>query len=268
MSFEEVLFHLFQPSNTLFLLILAGVIAGLAGVRAGLWLALFGIICVAAVTVLPVGDQLRQFVEARAVAPPIETTPDGIIVLGGFLSPTLSHQTGMAALNENGDRLTGALALANQYKNATVIFTDGGPKDVAPGAEVAKNLAIAMGLDPARIVTEARSRSTWENAQFTRAVVAPREDQSFVLVTSALHMPRALATFRSAGWENVTPYPVDWTVDARAPWLRRGPFKVSDGLDALDAAAREIMALAVYRIRGITDTLLPRAHADTLPPGG
>ena len=84
----------------------------------------------------------------------------------------------------------------------------------------------------------------------------------YALVTSASHMPRALATFREAGWPDMIPVPVSYTTPPGAGLWRVGPMQVSEGLRLLDDAAREWMALAYYRWRGITDRLLPTAPAE------
>ena len=58
---------------------------------------------------------------------------------------------------------------------------------------------------------ERRSRNTQENAEFSKALVAPKEGERWLLVTSAFHMPRSVGLFRKAGFA-VEPYPVDWRV--------------------------------------------------------
>jgi len=54
---------------------------------------------------------------------------------------------------------------------------------------------------------EGRSRTTWENAQFSAEVLLPQGIKRVVLVTQAWHMPRAVWSFRKAGFE-VVPAPV------------------------------------------------------------
>ena len=62
---------------------------------------------------------------------------------------------------------------------------------------------------------ERRSRNTLENAEFSKALVAPKPGERWLLVTSAFHMPRSVGLFRKAGFA-VEPYPVDWRVGGRA----------------------------------------------------
>ena len=65
---------------------------------------------------------------------------------------------------------------------------------------------------------ERRSRNTQENAEFSKAIAAPKPGERWLLVTSAYHMPRSVGLFRKAGFA-VEPYPVDWRVGGRADLL-------------------------------------------------
>ena len=60
-----------------------------------------------------------------------------------------------------------------------------------------------------RVQLEERSRNTVENALFTKALIDPKPGERWLLVTSAMHMPRAVGVFRQAGFP-VEAYPVDW----------------------------------------------------------
>ncbi len=95
---------------------------------------------------------------------------------------------------------------------------------------------VSLGIDPDRITWEDQSRNTAENAQYSYDVAAPPADQSWVLITRAFHMGRALASFGSAGWREIIPYPVDY---------RKGSFKdgigwnLSGNLEVLNIAIKE-----------------------------
>jgi uncharacterized SAM-binding protein YcdF (DUF218 family) len=109
-----------------------------------------------------------------------------------------------------------------------------------------------LGLPPGSFRYEERSRTTYENARYT-AEAFGREGR-WLLVTSAFHMPRAVAAFRAQGIE-VVPYPVDWRapeVEARR-WIRSG----SERLSWARFALKEWVGLAAYRLLGRTDTLFP-----------
>ncbi len=67
----------------------------------------------------------------------------------------------------------------------------------------------ALGIAHDRITAEEQSRNTIENAVFSRLLAHPKPGERWLLVTSAFHMPRAIAAFRAAGFA-VEAYPVDW----------------------------------------------------------
>ena len=220
------------------------------------------LVLIGTVTVLPVGEWLTGRIEAQVRPVPVVAPLDGIVVLGGFVDVELSQHTGKAELNEVAERLTEATVLARQFPSAAVIITDGSPEGQRSGAAVAADLMASMGIARGRIVMEPLARSTWDNAVLSYQLVGPQPSQRYALVTSASHMPRALATFRKAGWPDMIPVPVDYSTPPGAGLWRVGPMQVSEGLRLLDDAAREWMALAYYRWRGITDRLLPTAPAE------
>jgi uncharacterized SAM-binding protein YcdF (DUF218 family) len=74
-------------------------------------------------------------------------------------------------------------------------------------------------------------------------------------VTSAYHMPRAMAAFRAAGFP-IEAYPVDWRTGGPIDALKPFP-SVGDGLRRTDTAVREWVGLLAYRITGKTAELFP-----------
>ena len=78
-----------------------------------------------------------------------------------------------------------------------------------------------LGLAAGRVIYEERSRNTSENAEFSLAIARPQPGETWLLITSAFHMSRAVGSFRRAGW-NVVPYPVDFRPMGTTRRLRRG----------------------------------------------
>ncbi|CAH1666792.1 YdcF family protein [Chelatococcus asaccharovorans] len=180
---------------------------------------------------------------------------DGIIVLGG----ALDYRRGQMRLTDAGARVSAALALAHQHPEARVVFTGGHDAILlrAPvsEAEMARGLFQSASLADDRVIYEGQSRNTRENAIFTAKLVTPQPGERWLLVTSAFHMPRAMGTFRAAGFD-VEPYPVDFRADDSLDDIR--PFRmVSEGLRLTDLTVREAMGLIAYRLNGYTDALLP-----------
>lgn len=218
--------------------------AGARRVATALFLATLGL------AVLPVGDLALRPLETRYPAEPTLPAIDGILVLGGAEQADLTLFRGPVALNDAAERMTAALALALAHPGAQVLFTggSGAVRDVLgpgmPGAGVAWRFFAELGLDPARLVLESASRTTAENARLSLALAQP--GQTWVLVTSAFHMPRALASFRAAGWSGDL---IPWPVDFRGAPLRIG-WDLTGQLERLNIAVREYVGLAAYRLLG------------------
>ena len=88
-------------------------------------------------------------------------------------------------------RLTRGVQIWKQFPEADLVFS-GKKIEVYP----MRDLAIEMGVDPARIVEEVESRDTKDHARHLKSLL---QDRSFLLVTSAMHMPRSMALFQGQG---------------------------------------------------------------------
>jgi uncharacterized SAM-binding protein YcdF (DUF218 family) len=147
--------------------------------------------------------------------------------------------------------------LARRYPSALVVYS-GGDDSLTRGrtteASEAGRLLAAMGVDPARMVLEDRSRNTDENARFTGDIVHPEPSQVWLLVTSAWHMPRSMGLFRKAGF-NVVAYPVDYRSRGDgADWRAE---ESTRRIRSFNLAVHEWIGLVVYRLTGRTDDLFP-----------
>jgi uncharacterized SAM-binding protein YcdF (DUF218 family) len=188
----------------------------------------------------------------------LEVPPTGIIVLGGSVDTAASTEHGTVEMIDGAERLAAAVRLAAAYPASKVIYT-GGHGGYVDGeqaeAAIAGPLLQSFGIAPGRIVLETASRNTVENATLTYDLVRPEPGDSWLLVTSAFHMPRAMGVFRTAGWTNVSPYPVDFRTLDGAPVLGRQ--YASEGLFLTDLAVKEWLGLLAYRFSGYTDAVLP-----------
>jgi uncharacterized SAM-binding protein YcdF (DUF218 family) len=167
-------------------------------------------------TVLPVGGLLLQPLESRYPANPVLSQVDGIVLLGGGEDASKSRFWKQPQLREGAERYTAALELARRFPQAQVVFAGGSGQlrdlsgEVVSEGGVAQAFFAAQGLDSERLLLEQRSRNTAENAANSLALAQPQAGQTWVLVTSAFHMPRALHLFEKAGWPEMQPWPVDY----------------------------------------------------------
>ncbi len=247
------------PGSLLVLLLAAGVLAlMLSRRRHGLSLVVLSLLGFLAVTFLPVGDWAIAPLEDRFPVPvPPPERVDGIIVLGGAVDEVVSAARGSVKLNESGTRMTDAVRVARKYPSARIVLTGGSSSVLETGpaeAGVMQQFFLAEGIDAARITLESKSRTTFENAVFSQALVQPKPSETWLLVTSAAHMPRSVGCFRRAGW-NVIPYPVDFRTTGTGTYHTE--LSLANHLELLTKAAREWIGLVGYRLAGRTDALFP-----------
>ena len=111
-------------------------------------------------------------------------------------------------------------------------------------AEISTQLAVQLGVAPSRIDVEPGPRTTSEEAARARALVG---DDPILLVTSALHMPRAVLLFEAEG-VNVTPAPTDHRTfverGSLTEWLGGFPERVTYADDVM----HELLGLLAIRL--------------------
>ncbi len=215
------------------------------------------VMSLAAIAGLPLDDWLITPLENRFAIPDLPSHVDGIIALGGALSPTISSARGQPSGNTALERLTSLAELSRHYPMAKVIFTGGSgslvSQDVKEGP-IAVDFLKSIGMDVDRLIVEDQSRTTRENAVLTQQIVKPQSGEVWVLITSANHMPRSVGAFRAIGWQ-VTAYPVDYLTTGHGD--TGGGVSLSNGLSALSTAQHEWGGLLYYRIRGWSSALFP-----------
>ena len=179
-------------------------------------------------------------------------TGDAIVVLGGGVRPVSGALVYPDLLN-SADRIWHAARLFHAGK-APLIIASGGkvwPRHQRQSeADAIRSVLNAFGVPDDSIVTEDRSRNTRQNAAFTADLVARRGIRRVLLVTSALHMPRAAATFKRVGFD-VVPAAVDFIPRGQynSPWL----LKILPGAMPLafnTRLFREHLGRLVYRLKG------------------
>jgi len=247
------------PANLFITLALAGLVLMLTRFRrAGLRLTGLSVLLLAIGGFSPLGLVLENGLENRFPRwNEARGAPDGIVVLGGVISPAISRSRGEVALNDAAERVTAIAKLARAYPKARIVFSSGdGSLLGKEGAEAnyLYPLLDSFGVPRERVTLETRSRNTAENAAFSKALVKPKPGERWLLVTSAFHMPRAVGCFRRVGFP-VEAYPVDWHTPRRFKLWAVDDF--ADGLTQLNTAAHEWAGLVVYWLTGRTSALFP-----------
>lgn len=186
---------------------------------------------------------------------------DAVVVLGGGLKPHLAPRRAVE-VNEAGDRLLTGLRLMRQGLAPTLVVSGGRIGLAAhdpspPEALSARSLAIELGLAPQAIVTNAGSRTTAEEARDIGRLARQRGWHSVLLVTSATHLPRALASFQRLSGLRLIPVACDFQLPSRRNWgsptaasLLRDVLPDAEALYLSTVVLKEYVGLASYRLLG------------------
>jgi uncharacterized SAM-binding protein YcdF (DUF218 family) len=119
---------------------------------------------------------------------------DAIVVFAGGVG-----ESGLAGGGYQ-ERVKQAIDLYRQGLASHVVFSSGYGFSF-PEAQIMRDLAETEGQIPsAAIVLETKAANTYENVQFTRAILAEHQWRRILLVSSPYHMRRALLT-----WKKVAP---------------------------------------------------------------
>jgi len=246
------------------LLQLAGLGAATRGQRGwglGLSGAGIGLICLFAMPFT--SRQLIWGLEERASAltPAAIPNADAVLVLGGGLKPALAPRRGVE-VSEGGDRLLAGLRLMRDSK-APLLITSGGSisftaADPAPADAIsARELAVELGLPASQILINPGSRTTAEEARDIGALARQRGWKTILLVTSAFHMPRSIATFRQRSGLTVIPVACGYQLPNRNAYGQPTAGSVvksllpdAEALHLSSVALKEHLGLAIYRLKG------------------
>ncbi len=255
---SKVFWAVARPNTMALVLSVLGLALLWRGRRFGRWPLLLGLGWYVAVFATPLASWVTLPLEERFPRPasaPAEVT--GIVVLGGAVEQRMTEARGLPSLNGAAERMTEAVALARRYPNARIVFTGGSGALVAGGmteADVARRLFLDLGIAEERLVLEQESRNTWENALLTHRLLSPRPGETWLLVTSASHMPRSMGCFRGAGWE-ITAWPVNYTTAPDNSLWWDDPFPTR--LNRAEWALREWVGMVAYWLMGRIPSAFP-----------
>lgn len=144
----------------------------------------------------------------------LEEAYDAAIILSG-VTDTDKYPQDRVHTNKGADRILHTLQLYKLGKVPLIIVSGGSGKliteEEAAEAELIKRVLLLSGVAEKDIMTEEESRNTYENALFTTRLIKEKNlaEDKLLLVTSAFHMRRSLASFKKAGLLP-RPYAVDF----------------------------------------------------------
>ncbi|TCL95849.1 uncharacterized SAM-binding protein YcdF (DUF218 family) [Rhizobium sp. PP-WC-2G-219] len=257
---SKIFWLLAQPLSLAFALVLSGFISVVAGYqRLGLLLSGFAALLLFVALFTTTGSVLLQRLEDRFPRPPaLPADLSCMIILGGAFENEVMASRGGIEFNQAADRFVEALRIARLVPTARILVSggDGSLSGTYEGdADAAERFFPLFGVPVERLIREDASRTTFENAANTQAILSQNGLSNCLLITSAFHMPRAVGLFRKLGIA-VTPWPTDYRTTGKA----RPGFDFSQ--PALNAqltttAVREWIGLAAYSFTGRTSALFP-----------
>ncbi|HEY0106976.1 MAG TPA: YdcF family protein [Rhizomicrobium sp.] len=242
--------YLLDPAAWVFYLMLASLIAGHykrmawhRGLLGGATVLLFALLF------LPIDQILARPLENTYPRPPLPAHVDGIVVLDGSVNVRIFASRHVQGQNQSTLRILAGADLAKRYPGAKLVYSgeNGGARQRAIEHQAVETMFAAMGIAPGRTIFERTSRDTGENLANSLKIVRPRPGETWMLVTSAIHMPRAMAIARKLGWTMV-PWPSDYISTASGGGLHVA--FPSEGLVEVDRALHEWIGIAVYRLTG------------------
>jgi uncharacterized SAM-binding protein YcdF (DUF218 family) len=209
--------------------------------------------------VIPLSSLPLQILENRINPATItERQIDGIIVLGGFTGDgVVAESRNQPTLGSAAERFTSALQWHRIFPEKPLIFSGFSGRLIHKGkteAEIAQQLLDDLGVDRTHILFEDSSRNSFENAVNSHILMAPTPASHWLLITSAAHMPRAIGSFRAAGWAGILGYPVDYQTPVSGS---SELWNMSRGTAMLRIALHEYGGLLIYWLTGRSAALWP-----------
>jgi uncharacterized SAM-binding protein YcdF (DUF218 family) len=194
------------------------------------------------------GSLERQFPAMSVLDTP---KADIAIVLGGGVMG-ISPPRAMTEISDVTNHLLYASRLYKAGKIGSIVIVGGSqlrPADGPMDGNDARSLLIEWGIPVEVITAEEMRPNTYENARKIKDMKRIKPFGSALLITSAYHMPRAVAVFENAGVEIIP-------ASSNIRILKRAPLSLLDFVPSADAlrqstlALREWIAILVYRYRG------------------
>ena len=185
--------------------------------------------------------------------PPPDEIPaaDVVVVLGGGTEPA-AYPRPSVEVNSAGDRVLFAASLYKEGKAAHILLSGGdiswlNEGATTPAEDMASILSV-IGIPESALWLETKSQNTYENALYSKEILAENEIEQILLVTSAMHMPRSVALFEKQGVE-VIPVPVDFNItDDESPQDKNGNLqsKIIDVIPQASNLSHTTNAMKVY----------------------
>ena len=211
-----------------------------------------GLVCIAlgaalwAASVSPFSNLLLEKLESHYPIPQ-QVEGDVIVLLGGGVIDGVPDLSGTGVPTEQMyPRIVTAVRLQRRLDLPLIVSGGRIDEDAAPEAVIVGRFLVDLGVPEGRLILEDRSRDTYENAVYTRAICAERGFRHPILLTSAHHLSRSVDLFRKAGLE-VLPFPAYFHSLGHLPYTFLSWLPSAHSLSGTAAAVHEYLGLLFYR---------------------
>ena len=208
-----------------------------------------------------VSNLLARSLEWRYLPPDEIPAADAIVLLGGG-TESAAYPRSTVEINGAGDRVLYAAKLFFESRSPRILLSGGEISWLNDGtstpAQDMASLLIQLGVPESALILENESQNTYENALKAWEILSEMEINNILLVTSAMHMPRAVALFEKQGFI-VTPVPVDYSVtenesveNTSGSWINRVLDIVpsASSLALTTNALKEYLGMLIYTLQG------------------
>jgi len=178
---------------------------------------------------------------------------DAVVVLSGMLNLNVDTSSNIE-FGESVDRILAGMELIKNGKVDYLIISGGDGSLISRGlseARLLKTFAVKWGVDNKKILIDADSKNTFENAQESAKLIGKHNFKKVLLITSAFHMFRAHGCFRKVGLD-VDILSVDFDSSSKALDFRYF-LPSSSALSGTNIVIHEFVGIVVYAISGRAD---------------
>ena len=169
-----------------------------------------------------------------------------VVLAGGYVDPPASHPLSTRLGRRSNIRVVEGIKIHREIPGSKLVFTGKGYYEVTE-AEAMKTFAISLGVKPEDIITEVESTNTIDHTVYLKKII--KEDR-FVLVTSALHMPRSMELFEKAGYAPIAAPTGHLLTGNYNLFNMKVLLPTGDNLEASDAVFLEYASTLLAKIKG------------------
>ena len=254
---KKIIFPLFYPLPLCLILMICGLLLLWFTKRqkSGKLLVSMGVIFMALLSYGAISDSLLRPLEGTfppllmgetSGPAPFNQSVKWIVVLGGghISDPGLPVTSQISF--ESLARLTEAVRLYRSLPGTKLILSGGAVYDPASNARIYFKTARIMDIPARDLVLSEQGRDTEEEARLIEKMVGK---DPLILVTSASHMPRAVALFRKRGMDPI-PAPAAHIVKEQSYRAPGDFFPSAGGLQKAQMAVHEYLGIAWSKLRG------------------